>query len=156
MSRINAQTLTVVFIDNLGMNAPFASLKAIADRGPVDFIVTFPLLDLFRNGKNVLDGGDNPHRWTAFFGTDQWASVAGDHFRRGKTDDGRKALIRLYADQLAAVGHTEFEQSPTMRTATEAPLYRLFLFSRSPLAAKFFRETSRWYEANGQKPLDFG
>jgi hypothetical protein len=65
--------------------------------------------------------------------------VAAFNLKKSTAPDVGSLLADFHADQLATLGYHHRQQlNRTMKNTRQAPLYRLMLFSRHPLAAKLF------------------
>lgn len=146
--------LTFCFVDPFGArNLHFATLREIAGQRLVDFLVLLPTgMDTTRNEglylrpqdptiDNLLDALNWRELWT-------------DARRSGKTFD--VFIVEQFAQRLVDLGyiypgieHTHLVRLPRQH----ARLYRLILFSRHPLAEKFWRAAMK--ASTPQQSLDF-
>jgi three-Cys-motif partner protein len=152
-SAVPTGTLSIVFIDNLGLNVTFSTISRIVAGRAMDLIVTFQVSDLKRNARSALTNDTEAGRWDRFFGTREWRRVIADfEAKRIVAPDLGSALADFYADRLAKLGYSERGQmNRAMANMRGAPLYRVMLFSKHPLARKLFSVASR----GSQGGLDF-
>jgi len=137
--------LSIVFVDNLGLNVTFSTISRIVDGRAMDLIVTFQVSDLKRNARLALTNETEAGRWDRFFGTPDWRRVIAEfEAKRIAAPDLGSALADFYAERLAKLGYNERGQmNRTMANTRGAPLYRVMLFSKHPLARKLFSVASR-------------
>lgn len=147
------RVLTFCFVDPFSLgNLHFQTISSLAARY-MDFLVLIPSgYDATRN-ESTLVQPDNPVI-DRFLGSSQWrlrwevAKAEGKTFERFVTDafgESMKGLDYLYE---------EIESPQLVRlTGKRTPLYRLALFSRHPLGAKFWREVRKY--APDQRTLPF-
>lgn len=95
-----ARALTLCFVDNLGLNVRFDSIRALARDRSIDFIFTFQVNDLTRNVDQAMTNAEAGARLDAFFGSQGWGHVV-RRFDLGETDrsDRATALADFYGDQ---------------------------------------------------------
>jgi three-Cys-motif partner protein len=144
--------LGLAFIDNLGLDVPLDTLRALSDNRKVDLFITFQIGDLKRNLHNALSGRDES-RWTAFFGQG-WQDIARRAERNNlSASDTATRLLDFYSGQLRALGyHAVTHSMQVMKNSREVGLYRLVLAGKDPLAAKLFDSISM-IEPSGQRRL---
>lgn len=120
-------TLGLAFVDNLGLDVPLETLRALTTDRKVDLCITFQVGDLKRNLRNALDGEDEV-RWTAFFG-EGWKPVARESERQNLTaGDTATRLLDFYGRQLTAIGYRHIAHSQrVMKNSRNVGLYRLIL-----------------------------
>lgn len=111
----------------------------------MDLIVTFQVSDLKRNARLALTNDAEAGRWDRFFGTGSWRRVIADfEAKRIAAPDLGAALADFYADGLSKLGYSvRGQMNRTMANTRGAPLYRVMLFSKHPLARKLFTVASR-------------
>jgi len=145
--------LSIVFVDNLGLEVTFSTISRIVAGRAMDLIVTFQVSDLKRNAKLGLTNDLEAGRWDRFFGTTNWRRIIADfEAKRILSPDLGTALADFYADRLAKLGYrVRGQMNRTMANTRGAPLYRVMLFSKHPLAEKLFSVASR----GRQGALDF-
>jgi three-Cys-motif partner protein len=90
--------LGLAFVDNLGLDVPFATLAALTSDRRIDLMITFQVGDLTRNIPNVLDGREDPGRFDRFFGSTGWQAVAAESMRRNASaGETATVLLDFYA-----------------------------------------------------------
>lgn len=148
-----ANTLTLAFLDMLGTDVTFDTIRALSAGCRMDLLITLQINDLVRNAALAL-GGPQHVRFDAFFGTDAWAAVVQQQASRQLPGtDLATALMDLYVAQLATIDYAHvYPLQRVMRNTTQAPLYRLLLASKHPLGAEFFEKVSA-IESGGQRGL---
>jgi three-Cys-motif partner protein len=139
------RTLSIVFVDNLGLNVTFSAISMIVAGRAMDLVVTFQVSDLKRNARLALTSDTEAGRWDRFFGTQEWRTVIADfEAKRIMAPDLGTALADFYGDRLARLGYgVRGQMNRTMANTRGAPLYRVMLFSKHPLARKLFSVASR-------------
>jgi three-Cys-motif partner protein len=145
---IPEKTLSLAFLDPYGLHLEFATLKRLSEIR-ADLIVFFPdHLDALRNWEKhyLQDPNSNLDRWLGA-GAD-WRSTldATPH------DSLAEVLRKLYVQQIASLGYTEFEYRRIM--AKGHPLYVLIFCSRSAIAARLWRGISS-KESDDQRMFPF-
>jgi three-Cys-motif partner protein len=142
--------LGLAFVDNLGLDVTFATLKSLSADRRVDLCITFQLGDLKRNLRRALTGTD-AERWTAFFG-EGWRPLAETADRRNlSADDTASILLDFYGQQLAEIGYLHVRHSRrVMKNSRNVGLYRLLLAGKHERAVQFFDEISK-IEPSGQR-----
>jgi three-Cys-motif partner protein len=153
---VGANTLTLCFVDNLGLNVRFETITRLVEGNrPIDFVFTFQVNDFARNIDDAMTSAEGD-RFDAFFGTPRWREVV-RRFDRGQTarSDRATALADFYGEQLACIGYGQVEQlHRLMKNTRNAPLYRLLLASRNARATSFFRKIAA-IEHDGQRGFRF-
>lgn len=153
---LSSDTLALVFVDNLGLDVPFATLEALTCDRRVDLIITFQVQALSRNVDDVWSGFDSPDRWTAFFGGDGWQNVVEAGRARNESDsDIATRLMEFYGEQLGGIGYKYRTHSHEfMRNSRNVALYRLLLAGKHERAVEFFEKIAQ-IEYRGQRRLGF-
>jgi three-Cys-motif partner protein len=144
--------LSTAFVDNLGLDVTLAALKQLTAGRRIDLVITFQMSDIKRNVDRALARPERGARWDRFFGTPMWRQAVAD-FEAGKirASDLGGALEDFYAGRLATIGYAHHTQlNRAMRNTRNAPLYRVMLFSKDPLAVKLFNASSA---SSGQRGL---
>jgi three-Cys-motif partner protein len=153
---VSPRTLTLCFVDNLGLNVTFDTIAGlVAGNRPIDFIFTLQVNDLTRNIDDAMASAEGD-RFDAFFGSPKWREVV-RRFDRGEIprSDRATALCDFYGEQLGGIGYGHVEQlHRVMKNTRNAPLYRLLSASRHPRAAEFFRKIAT-IEHDGQRGFRF-
>ena len=146
--------LSIVFVDNLGLDVTLSTISRVVAGRAMDLIVTFQVSDLKRNAGLALSNDAEAARWDRFFGTTKWRSIITDFDgKRIVAPDLGTALADFYSDRLSLLGYTvRGQMNRTMANTRGAPLYRIMLFSKHPLARRLFSAASR----GRQGTLDFG
>lgn len=146
-------TLTLAFLDMLGTDVTFETIRALSAHCRMDLLITLQINDLVRNA-DLARGGPQRERFDAFFGTDAWVDVVQQQTTRQMPGtDLATALMDLYVAQLATIEYAHvYPLQRVMRNTTQAPLYRLLLASKHLLGAEFFGKISA-IESSGQRGL---
>jgi three-Cys-motif partner protein len=146
--------LGLAFVDNLGLDVPFATLAALTSDRRIDLMITFQVGDLTRNIPNVLDGREDPGRFDRFFGSTGWQAVAAESMRRNASaGETATVLLDFYARQLETLGYPHLEHSHRlMRNSRNVPQYRLLLAGKNEKAVEFFRKIQA-IDPSGQRRL---
>lgn len=135
--RIPSNALTLVFIDNLGLNCTFDTIAALTADRRMDLILTVMTSDFQRN---ALSGRD-PARFTAFFGSDEWLRVAA---LSPRMSDVAAVLLDHYGDRISSLGYPHIcPARRVMKNSKQASLYRLLLATRHARGEEFFRKIER-------------
>ena len=133
-------TLGFAFVDLLGFNVRFDTLRRLTADRPVDLLITMPEMDFTRNAVQAMLRGDDA-RWTAFFGTNEWKEVVENWVRREKAGEVLKiALMRLYLKQLRTIEYRGLALNEPMRSQTGAALYRPLFASKHDRGLDFWRK----------------
>jgi three-Cys-motif partner protein len=150
---VPADALSIVFVDNLGLDVTFSTISRIVAGRAMDLIVTFQVSDLKRNAGLALTNDAEAGRWDRFFGTTDWRRIIADfEAKRIAAPDLGTALSSFYGDRFVKLGYrVRGQMNRTMANTRSAPLYRVMLFSKHPLARKLFSVASR----GRQGGLDF-
>lgn len=158
-SLIPSKSLTLVFIDPVGCDIHFSTIRALAETGRADLFMTFPMgMDLRRNvNTHAQRPGQDWTKYDHFFGSIDWRqtylsalSSGGWNFAVGKT-------LEFYKSQLKKLGYRQVGASGEILirgTPTEVPLYYLLFASKHPRGTDFWRKTSV-KSLSGQMNLKF-
>ena len=149
-----AGSLALTFVDFLGMEVTFDTLRRLTQSHRMDLLLTLQVNDLTRNAPLVLNGEQDSRRWDAFFGTSAWRDAV-RRFQSGETGapDLATTLTDFYCNRLGTLGYDYVAPlQRLMRNTINAPLYRLILAGKHPRAAEFFQKISR-IEDDGQRGL---
>ncbi len=151
---VPARALSIVFVDNLGLDVTLSTISRVVAGRAMDLVVTFQVSDLKRNAGLALSNTTEAARWDGFFGTRNWRRVISDfEAKRIAAPDLGAALGDFYSERLAKVGYSvRGQMNRPMANTKGAALYRVMLFSKHPLARKLFSVASR----GRQRGLDFG
>jgi three-Cys-motif partner protein len=155
--RTPASHLALVFVDNLGLDVTFETLKSLTSDRHMDLVITLQVSDLVRNTGQVLSGTQDATRFDGFFGSKEWRTVVSQFERRERSEhDLPTALTAFYLDRLKTIGYTSAAQLHVlMRNDQNAPLYRLVLAGKHSRAADFFKKIAQ-IEYSGQRGFRFG
>jgi three-Cys-motif partner protein len=148
---IPSSALSIAFIDNLGLDVAFETIRLLTAGRRIDLVITFQVSDIRRNVDRALTRAARGAKWDRFFGSPGWRRAVADFEARKTTaPDLGSALENFYASQLATIGYANRTQlNRSMKNIKNAPLYRVMLFSKNPLATKLFDATS---SARSQQP----
>jgi three-Cys-motif partner protein len=103
---VPTRALSIVFVDNLGLNVTFSTISRIVAGRAMDLIVTFQVSDLKRNARLALRNDAEAGRWDRFFGTRDWRRAITDfEAKRITAPDLGTALADFYGDRLAKLGY---------------------------------------------------
>lgn len=141
--------LALLFVDLIGLNVRFETIRAITRGLHVDLVVTFPDMDVKRNA----DQADRD-RWTAFFGGTRWQdAVARWACHRAPEGSVPAMLVNLYRRELRdQLGYAYSAATRPMVNSKRATLYRPLFASRHELGLKFWNSISK-RDRNGQGDL---
>jgi three-Cys-motif partner protein len=149
--RVNRGTVTLTFVDLLGMNVTMATLRRLTMNLPMDLIITFPEMDVVRNWQAaVSDDPEHAVRFDEFFGATGWRSAI------AQTKPGEReadAMIRFYGQQLQDLGYHVSVLPLTMKNSRGGTLYRPIFASRHATGTKFWTEISAKKDPSGQGRL---
>jgi len=148
VKEIPSGTLSLAFLDPYGLHLDFETLKVLSKKR-ADLIIFFPdHLDALRNWeRNYLHKQNSNLDRCLGMGSD-WRSIIND----APGDCLADVLRKLYVNQIATLGYTEFEYERI--SMKKHPLYVLVFCSRHPLAAKLWRGISG-KKPDGQRTFDF-
>jgi three-Cys-motif partner protein len=151
---VPSNALTLAFVDMLGLDVTFDTLKRLTIRRRIDLAITFQVNDLVRNVPQIIRGQADGGRLDAFFGTPDWRkAVAAAEQGQLATTEISDALTDFYAKRLATLGYSAVAPlHRLMKNTSNAPLYRLVLAGKHERAADFFRKISK-IEYSGQRGL---
>lgn len=149
--RVKTRTVTLTFVDLLGMNVVMASLRRLTADLPMDLIITFPEMDVVRNWRVATKGaGDHAERFDRFFGTTDWRAAV-EQSRSGRR--ASDALITVYEQQLKALDYYTSVPPLTMKNTRGGTLYRPIFASRHSRGIKLWSEISSKRDPSGQGRL---
>lgn len=147
-THIPGNALTLAFIDMLGLDVTYLTLRALTRDRKIDLAITLQLQDLARNLPAALEAGQDS-RITAFLGVSDWPA----RLRPVPPGERVSAFVDLYLEQLRTLGYLHVHQRRApMKNSKNAPLYRLLLASKHPRGAEFFAKIER-IEYDGQRQL---
>jgi three-Cys-motif partner protein len=152
-ARVAHSTVSLTFVDLLGMNVTMATLARLTANLPMDLIITFPEMDIVRNWQAAL-AGDPEHskRFDQFFGTEAWRGAL------GKQKVGRResdSLIVFYAKRLQTLNYQTSVLALTMKNTRGGALYRPIFASRHAKGVEFWKEISEKHDPSGQRRLGY-
>lgn len=132
-----AHSLALAFVDLIGQEVSFETICRLTEDRSVDLLFSFPEMDLKRNTWNVSDIEREAHRWTRFFGTEEYRPIV----RSFQPHEAVEHLRALYVRQLESIGYTyhEFAALP-MRNSKGRSMYRPLFASKHPKGLSFFRK----------------
>lgn len=136
--------LGIVFVDNLGLDVRYSTLRQLTANRRWDLVVTLQVSAMRRTVHLALTDAAQGVRFDEYFGTSQWRQLVADvEARRVPERNVGRALSQLYLLQLAALGYVhQTELRRPMRNSRNATLYTVQLLSRHPLGAKLFDAVS--------------
>ena len=141
--------LGLVFIDLIGLDVSFDTVRRLTTDTTIDLVVTFPDMDLKRNAPQANDA-----RWTAFFGGVGWRETV-RRWERHQHHSGSVAalLVNLYRRELQRqLGYRYSTAVRPMVNARRVALYRPLFASRHPKGLEFWWKISRT-DRSGQGDL---
>jgi three-Cys-motif partner protein len=136
--------LSLALLDPQGCTLHLDTIKALTDDRPMDLLINFPVLNLYRCLRacdwhilaNVL-GPDWPRGgYAGYTGVEGWGMAARQHFR----------------DELAGFGYGHTSAREVRSETRNGPLYDFLLASKHPLARKLFEDVTK-ETAHGQRSL---
>lgn len=141
--------LGLLFVDLIGLDVRFDTIRSITSGLHVDLVVTFPDMDVKRNAEQA-----DPDRWTAFFGGVRWQdAVARWQAHRAPEGSVPAMLVNLYRRELRdQLGYTCSAAARPMVNSRRVTLYRPLFASRHELGLQFWHRISR-RDRNGQGDL---
>ena len=149
-------TLSLAFVDNLGLDVPLATLERLTRGRLMDLLIVFQVQDLTRNIDDVLTARDSSARVDAFFGGRDWVEIAeGVRKRNASPSEVTNGLLEHYRRCLDAFGygHSHICQQ-AMKNSRNAEQYRLLLAGRNAKAVEFFKKIEQ-IDPYGQRGLGF-
>jgi three-Cys-motif partner protein len=154
---VPGSALALAFVDMLGLDVKFETLKQLTKGRRIDLAITFQVSDLVRNVPQILKGQADGKRLDDFFGTSEWRQVVADaEQRKLPTTTIGDALTDFYIARLSTLGYSDVQPlHRLMKNKLNAPLYRLVLAGKHERAADFFSKISK-IEYSGQRGLTFG
>lgn len=149
-TKIPENALTLVFVDNLGLNCTFQTLASLTDRRKMDLMITVMTSDLQRN----LQRSEDRERFTAFFGSDGWREVVEQAAAVNKSPgETANDLLDYYGTRLATIGYSHYAPARRlMKNSRQSALYRLVLASKHERGEEFFRKIEK-ISYQGQREL---
>ena len=146
--------LGLAFVDNLGLNVPFATLQALTENRKIDLMIVFQLQAITRNVRSVLAGDHERESWDDFFGTPAWSDRA-ETKAKTTSQDALIAddLLSFYLERLAGIGYAHATRGvQVMVNSKNAAQYRLILAGKHERAVDFFKKIER-IDYHGQRLL---
>ncbi len=146
-SLIPFNSLTLAFIDPEGCDIHFSTIRALAEAGRVDLVMTFPMgMDVKRNvDKAARHPGTGWTKYDHFFGSTNWRQT----YLTALSSRGWNAAIRkpmeFYKDQLKQLGYVQVDTSDEIvirSTGTNVPLYYLLFASKHSRGKDFWKKIS--------------
>lgn len=132
-------SLSLALLDPQGLDLDLETIHQLTIDRRMDLLINFPVHSLWRclckDELPILDrclGKGWPSRTT----TQPWRAEARAHFH----------------GQLATMGYEHHEEKQVWSESKKSPLYDFILYSRSPLAKKFYKSVTRT-DASRQEPL---
>ncbi|MFB3853561.1 MAG: three-Cys-motif partner protein TcmP [Vicinamibacterales bacterium] len=147
---VPANALTLAFVDMLGLDVHFATLRRLTAGRRMDLLITFQVNDLTRNVRRAIAAGGD-ERMDAFFGSDEWLA----RVREVPRGEYANILTDYYAERLRTLDYPYCDRHRApMKNSKNAPLYRLLLASRHERAGDYFQKiaTIDW---SGQRAFPF-
>ena len=143
-----ADTLVIAFVDPTGISQmPWPSVKALLGLPRIDVLATIQYrLGIVWNAKQYKRATSNDTALDKFLDSGGWREWQD----RDATEFGQMAIDAF----ISKVGDEGFKTSRQIPVGEDQALYRLALFSRHPLADKFWKETLKLDE-DGQRGFDF-
>jgi three-Cys-motif partner protein len=135
-------TLGLAFVDNLGMNVTFDTLARLTRGRPVDLMIVVQLQDFTRNVVLAANSEGSNGRFTKFFGSTGWLSVALAAMDSNAQDaEIADRLLSFYQEQLRTIGYLHSKPGiQVMRNSRNATQYRLLLAGKDPKAVELFEK----------------
>jgi three-Cys-motif partner protein len=151
---IKPNTLSVAFVDMLGLDVWFETLRMLTAGRKIDLLITLQVNDLTRNAKSASTEAQDPERFDRFFGDSEWRVVVEEcAAKRKPAQDVAAMLTEYYIGRLGTIGYPHVHDLHVlMKNTRNAPLYRLVLAARHERAVKFFKSIAK-IEHSGQRGL---
>jgi len=144
--------LSFCFVDPFSLRVRFSTIRRIAERRFVDFLVLLALhMDANRNER--IYTGKHP-RLDDFLGQSEWRSRWAN---RTTNIAFPRFLAEEYSQQMAALKYLPMPfdlMKPIRSDVKNLPLYHLALFSRSPLALEYWKQVLKYSTAQGSLSFD--
>jgi three-Cys-motif partner protein len=142
-----ADTLVIAFVDPTGISQmPWTAVKALLNLPRIDVLATIQhRLGIVWNAKQYKRAASTDTALDRFLDSGSWREWQD----RDATEFGQMAIDAF----ISKVGQEGFKTSRQIPVGEDQALYRLALFSRHPLADKFWNETVK-VDEEGQR--DFG
>jgi three-Cys-motif partner protein len=140
--------LVVAFVDPTGIQqVPWDALqRLLKGNRTIDLLMTIQYaMGITLNARNYIESKAQQTMLDHFLGDRQWRE-----WRCKTSTEFKDKTLDLYFEKLRGIGFVYGGQQ-TIR-ANKRPLYRLALFSRNPLAEKFWKEIIR-IDEDGQREL---
>lgn len=153
--RIPPFALGLAFVDNLGLDIDFSTLRSLTRDRKIDLLITVMVGDLTRNLSHALaDRDGHGTRFDSFFGSTSWRDVAASERQSNRSaGDIVNVLVDYYAKQFQAIGYQHFAGAKApMKNSKQVDLYRLVLVARDAKAVEFFRKIET-IQYSGQRGL---
>jgi three-Cys-motif partner protein len=141
--------LALVFVDLIGLNVRFDTIRRLTEGQAVDLVVTFPDMALKRNFPQA-----EAEEWTAFFGGTAWREAL-DRWARHTAREGSVSamLANVYRRELdQQLGYRHSTCARPMVNSRRAVLYRPLFASRHTKGLEFWQKISR-RDRSGQPNL---
>jgi three-Cys-motif partner protein len=143
-SEIPRNSLILCFADPFDIGLQFATIRALSRNTHIDFLILLALgMDANRNYENyVREDADKVDKflgsksWRARWAAAQWDAMKFTRF-----------LANEFTSSMASLGYIpppHYKMKEVRSYERNAPLYRLALFSRNPLAYKFWDEVLKY------------
>jgi len=141
---IPSNSLTLCFADPFDIGLEFETIRALAVNTRIDFLILLALgMDANRNYDNYVK--EDADKIDKFLGSNSWR----DRWATAQWDAVR--FVRFLADEftnsMAALGYIpppHYTMKEVRSYEKNSPLYKLALFSRNPLAYKFWEEVIKY------------
>jgi three-Cys-motif partner protein len=147
-ARVGQSTVSLTFVDLLGMNVTMTTLAKLTSNLPMDLIITFPEMDVVRNWQTALaEDPEHAERFYQFFGTEKWRAAAQSQKAGRRVSD---SLIGFYAEQLHSLNYYTSVLPLTMKNTRGGTLYRPIFASRHERGVEFWKEISEKRDPSGQ------
>lgn len=136
--------LSLCFVDPYNISLDFGTIRTLAAAGRIDFLILLALgMDASRNYDHYLR--DESHKIDNFLGSDSWRQ------RWAKAQWDAVKFTRFLADEFTAsmaalnyIPPPHYMMKEVKLTEKNVPLYRLALFSRNPLAYKYWQQALKY------------
>ena len=146
------RVLGFCFLDPFKMsNLCFSTIQVLSQRY-MDFLILIPTgMDAKRNPQNYLRPENNTVKF--FLGNDKWRENWKNYNK--KTTHFGQFILEEFGQSMGKLGYIvpRHEETIPIKNTKNIIIYRLVLFSKNPLAKKFWIETKKY--TNPQTQFDF-
>lgn len=141
-AEVTPRALGFCFIDLLGLDVAFSTIRDLTRNRRIDLVVTFPELDVTRNAPRTADDSAEAARWDRFFGDPGWRTVLEQKRQRERADSVAVEIARFYGARLETLGYNVLLHPETMKNTCNAALYRPIFASKHGRGTDYWKKIS--------------